>query len=185
MTVDGSVVATSSVQVGSISNTADVYVGAQQKGVDYYAGLMDDVSMTIGSVSPPPPPTITSFSPPSGPAGTTVSDQRDQLHSGRETCGFNGPERRRRELHRELEHPHHRHPFGSATNRPDHGRYPRRNGELRHGLHRDASTSADDHGLLSAIGSAGKARHDQRDQLHRGERRAVQQPERRRRQLPP
>jgi hypothetical protein len=73
LTVDGSVVAQSSVQVGSITNTDAVFIGAQEKGIDFYDGLMDDVSVTIGTASGPPPPKITSFTPTSGAAGTAVT----------------------------------------------------------------------------------------------------------------
>ncbi len=86
LTVDGSVVATSQVQVGTISNTDDVYLGAQQAGVDYYFGLMDDVSFTIGTAVPP---TITSFSPPSGPVGTPVTINGTGF-IGASDVGFNG-----------------------------------------------------------------------------------------------
>ncbi|MGH2596769.1 MAG: LamG-like jellyroll fold domain-containing protein, partial [Actinomycetota bacterium] len=89
VTVDGSVVATSFVQVGSISNTDDVYLGAQKKGVDHYLGLMDDVSFTIGTATPPPPPTITSFSPSSGPVGTPVSINGTNF-TGASDVRFNG-----------------------------------------------------------------------------------------------
>ena len=86
LTVDGSVVATSSVQVGDVSNTSDVYVGSQQAGVDLYDGLMDDVSFTIGTATPP---TITGFSPPSGPVGSSVTINGTNF-TGASDVRFNG-----------------------------------------------------------------------------------------------
>jgi hypothetical protein len=46
--VDGQVLATSTVNVGSIKNNAHVVVGAQEKGIDFYQGLLDDGLFTVG-----------------------------------------------------------------------------------------------------------------------------------------
>jgi hypothetical protein len=46
--VDGSVKASSSVNVGTISTNATIFVATQQAGVDYYEGRLDDLSFSVG-----------------------------------------------------------------------------------------------------------------------------------------
>ncbi len=74
LTIDGTSYS-KNVTIGSIANDDPLTLGSNRAGRDWYSGDMDEVSLQIGTASPPPTgsPTIASFSPTGGRVGSSVT----------------------------------------------------------------------------------------------------------------